>query len=127
MNELPRFKTPDGYAPAFAPALAATADFRFGIPASQPSRWMLKLIVALGAFNLAAFIALSIYLGGTALGGAIAGGHYYLSMLGQLTEVNRAIFSYSLLDTLLTFITTGAAVIAWIILHLMDSSRGSFS
>jgi hypothetical protein len=129
VTELPRFKIPDGYAPAFAPALAATADFRFGIPVSRPSRWMLKLIVALGALNLIAFVAFSIHLGGTALHGEIAGGHYYVAMLGSQTEVSREAFSYSLLDTLLTFITTGAALIAWIILHLTDSSHrdSSFS
>jgi hypothetical protein len=88
---------------------------------------MLRLVVALGAINLIAFVAIAIRLGGTALRGQIAGGHYYLALLGQPTEVSRQIFSFSLLDTLLTFITTGAAVIAWIILHLMDSRRGPFS
>jgi hypothetical protein len=88
---------------------------------------MLKLIVALGAMNLIAFVVLSAHFGGTALRGQIVGGHYYLAMLGSQTEVSRAIFTYSLFDTLLTFITTGAALIAWIILHLMDSRRRGFS
>lgn len=127
MNELPRFRIPDGYAPAFAPALADTAakGFLFDIPTRRPSRWMLKLIVAFGALNLIVFVALTFHLGGTALRGDIADGHYYLAILGRQTEVSRQIFVYSLLDTLFTFITSGAALIAWIILHVMDTSRHS--
>jgi len=45
--------------------------------------------------NFVTFTAAAIYLGGDAISGHEAGGHFFLSMKGQLTEVSKATFLYS--------------------------------
>jgi len=55
----------------------------------------LKALAYLGPANFAAYLVGNLVLGGDALNGKVANGHYYLSSHGRLTDVSRGIFVYS--------------------------------
>ena len=53
------------------------------------------LALVLGIVNFAAFVLISLWIGGDALNGHTLNGHYFLSNHGQLTETTRVVFLYS--------------------------------
>lgn len=63
-----------------------------------------KIFVWLTFANLAAFAIETLWLGGDAINGHTANGHYFLSYGGQLTEVSHAIFVYSRWHTISLFV-----------------------
>ncbi len=52
-------------------------------------------IAGIGLANFFAFFVAVLCLGGDAVNGKIAAGHYYLMSHGRYTEVNEAVFAYS--------------------------------
>jgi hypothetical protein len=66
---------------------------------------LLKLGIAMGLINYLTFLALAVVLGGNALHGYAASGHYYLLHAGHVARVSRIAFlaskwqSYALLMT----------------------------
>jgi hypothetical protein len=65
--------------------------------ASKRARWILYPTVGLAGINFFSFVFASLYLGGDALNGHIAAGHYFLCMQGHCTEVSSSIWHYSYL------------------------------
>jgi hypothetical protein len=57
------------------------------------------------AANFTVFIMLSFYLGGDAWNGHEEGGKYFLDSHGKLTEVTRAVFTYSWWHMFSVFVT----------------------
>ena len=55
----------------------------------------LKAIAIVCWVNFAVFLAVNVSIGGDALNGKTAGGHYYLNNHGRYTEVSHAVFVYS--------------------------------
>jgi hypothetical protein len=62
---------------------------------SKRAKLVVYPIVGLAAINFFAFVFASVYLGGDALNGHIAAGHYFLCMHGHCTEVSSSIWHYS--------------------------------
>lgn len=62
---------------------------------SKRARWILYPTATVVAINFWTFIGAGMYLGGDALIGHIAGGHYYLCAHGHCTEVSAALWHYS--------------------------------
>lgn len=58
-------------------------------------RRTLRWVVFTGVGNFLIFVVVAAYLGGDALSGGAAAGHYFVSQHGHLTEVSRAAFLYS--------------------------------
>lgn len=58
-------------------------------------RLILQFTVFAGMSNFAVFWLAALYLGGDAVNGHAAGGHYFLSNHGRFTEVSRSVFTYS--------------------------------
>jgi hypothetical protein len=81
---------------------------------------MRRRLVQFGFFgelaNFAAFMVGAVYLGGDALNGKAADGHYFLSNHGYLTEVSRAVFTYSEWHARSVFITHPVAILCgWLL------------
>lgn len=62
--------------------------------------------------NFTAFWLIAVYLGGDAVNGRIADGHYFLMAHGRYTEVSAAIFNYSKWHVYSTWITHPLAFVA---------------
>ena len=60
--------------------------------------------------NFAVFFIIAVYLGGDALSGEVAGGHYYLGNHCVLTEVNKYQYIYSMVHVISVFITHPIAI-----------------
>ncbi len=57
-------------------------------------KWLV-LIGLIALVNFSSFIAIDLYLGGSALNGKQENGKFYLSEHGRYTEVSETIFEYS--------------------------------
>lgn len=68
-----------------------------------------------GVASFALFFASTLYFGGEALSGHQAGGRYFLSNEGKLTEVSRAVFQFSWWQTISVFITHPLVIIVVLI------------
>ena len=76
------------------------------------SNKVLNLIILVGFVNFFSFVLISVMIGGDALNGHAAGGHYYLASHGKLTEVGQGLFAYSKWHALSLFVTHPLAIIA---------------
>jgi hypothetical protein len=61
--------------------------------------------------NFVSFVCIAQWIGGDALNGYTAGGHYFLSNHGKLTEVSGTVFEYSRWHALSMFVTHPAALL----------------
>jgi hypothetical protein len=77
-----------------------------------------KILVAVGMLNFVVFIVVAIAIGGDALNGHEANGHYYLNSHGTDTEVSRIVFMYSKVHAMSVFITHPLALIGGAILTM---------
>jgi hypothetical protein len=68
-------------------------------------RRALQFLFFLCFANFTVFFFVAIYIGGDAISGKEVDGHYFLSNHGHLTEVSRAVFTYSLWHTRSVFVT----------------------
>jgi hypothetical protein len=82
--------------------------------------WLVWAAIA----NFAALCVLSLALGGDALNGTIRNGHYYLGNHGNFTEVSKAVFEFSRVQTLSVFITHPMAIIASLTAFLRSRLQG---
>jgi hypothetical protein len=69
-------------------------------------------IIPLAAVNFVVFIGVAMSIGGDALNGSCADGHYYLASHGRLTEVSAGVFHYSEVHAVVTLLLHFAAMIA---------------
>ena len=77
--------------------------------------WLVYAIVIVALVNFFSFIAIDLYLGGDALNGRQAAGHYFLANHGRMTEVSRTVFEYSQWHALSLFVTHPLALlIGWL-------------
>ena len=74
-------------------------------------RTLATAVGLLALLNLAVYVAVAIALGGDAINGHAAAGHYYLSMHGRLTEVTQRVFQFSRWYTYLLFLHFGIAFV----------------
>ena len=76
--------------------------------------WLAYGIGVAALVNFFSFTILSLYLGGDALQGRQAAGHYFLALHshGPVTEVSRTIFEYSQWHVLSLFVTIPLAILA---------------
>ena len=74
--------------------------------------WLLYAIGIVAVMNFASFVIIAQVIGGDAVNGHQAAGHYYLANHGRLTEVSRTIFEYSRWHTLSLFVTHPLAFLA---------------
>jgi hypothetical protein len=74
-----------------------------------------------GVANFLVFWVAAVLLGGDALNGSAAGGHYYLWSRGHLTEVSRGVWIYSWAHAFFTFTTFPILFI----LAVIDAFRNS--
>lgn len=72
---------------------------------------MTNFLGYLATANFICFFVVASYLGGDALGGKNANGHFYLSSHGKLTEVSEAVYRYSQLHGLSVFLFIGLFLI----------------
>jgi len=73
-------------------------------------------IFILAIVNFIAFFIGAVHLGGDALNGHVADGHYFLSSHGVHTEVSRAVWRYSYFHAASVFLTHGLTVLTAAIL-----------
>ena len=66
---------------------------------------VLIALMPLTLLNFAAFIVITLYLGGDAVNGQIVSGHYYVGNHGIYTEVSFGVFLYSKIHAYFTIIT----------------------
>ena len=77
-------------------------------------RRVLQVGFLVGILNFAVFWIAAVYLGGDAVSGKVVDGHYFLSNHGHLTEVSRAVFTYSQYHVRSVFVTHPLGLIcAW--------------
>lgn len=96
---------------------AANAGRQTSLKMDKVSDRALQGSVLLGMLNFVLFCGGALILGGDALNGHAAHGHFYLASHGQLTEVGRGVWTYSLLHALSNLITfplmVGAGIVSW--------------
>ena len=68
-------------------------------------RAILQFFFFFGVANFVAYWIIGVYLGGDAIGGKAVDGHYFLGNRGYLTEVSRAVFTYSRWHARSVFVT----------------------
>ncbi|HUJ48257.1 MAG TPA: hypothetical protein VLV55_14070 [Rhizomicrobium sp.] len=118
MDDLPSFTIGRRHAPAYADS--GWVGFSFVAAGGRTAPWVLKTIVTLGALNLIVFLVEAVRIGGIALRGGFIGGRYYVAMFGQMTEVSRDVFLYSLMHSLVTLFGALAALGSAMILRAME-------
>ena len=74
--------------------------------------------------NFTAFWLAAVYLGGDAVNGRIADGHYYLMAHGRYTEVSAAVFNYSKWHAYSTWITHPLAFLAALVYWRLNQREG---
>ena len=75
--------------------------------------------------NFGLFVFMSAMLGGDAISGSSANGHYFLRSHGQLTEVSRGIFLYSRVHALSVFVTHPLGILAVALLVVKRTKRSA--
>src|SRR5205807_853436 len=73
--------------------------------------WLVYAIGVLAVVNFLSFFASSFYLGGDAINGHQAAGHYFLADHGHMTEVSRTVFEYSRWHALSLLVTHPLAML----------------
>jgi hypothetical protein len=76
---------------------------------SISSAW--NWIVGIALLNFLVFMAVALYLGGDAVNGKIANGHFFLGSHGRYTEVSETLFTYSKWHTYSVVLTHSLAFI----------------
>lgn len=76
-------------------------------------KFALKLTAGLGILDFFGFLIGVAMLGGDAISGHAAGGHYFLSYRGNLTEVSQNIFQYSRWHAYSLFVLVGTHLILY--------------
>ena len=77
---------------------------------SKPARRYWQPVFFLALVNFAIFMVVNRYIGGDAVSGRVEGGRYYVSHNGVRTEVSRAVYNYSLVHSVFTWVVHGLAV-----------------
>jgi hypothetical protein len=77
---------------------------------------ILRFCCIAGILNFFAFWFAAVYLGGDAISGRAANGHYFLSNHGHVHEVTRGVFTYSKWHTLSVFVTHPLAIVSGFLL-----------
>src|SRR5690349_1259667 len=72
--------------------------------------------IAVGMFNFFAYLAISDNLGGDALNGRSANGHYFLASGRKETQVSHSVLVYSKVHTLSLFVTHPLAIAGGLVL-----------
>jgi uncharacterized membrane protein len=85
-----------------------------------------KVTGIVGIINFVIFVVVAIIIGGDALNGHEAAGHYYLANHGKLTEVSNLVFVYRKIHATSLFITHPLAMIAGIIYSATGGKRENF-
>ena len=75
--------------------------------------WLLYTIGIAALINFLSFVTIVEFLGGDAVMGHQAAGHYFLGNHGHMTEVSRTVFEYSLWHALSVVVTAPLAMLAW--------------
>ena len=76
--------------------------------------WLVYTVGAIAIANFVAFILIAESIGGDALNGYAAQGHYFLSNHGRLIEVSRVTFECSRWHTISLFVTHPLAIfVGW--------------
>lgn len=83
----------------------------------------LQFVCGLGVLNFVAMAVGAFMLGGDAVNGKIAGGHFYLAEHGKLTEVSEAVYTYSLWHVRSVFVTHPLAMLAGYLLKMEGRAR----
>ena len=73
-----------------------------------------RLLFWIAILNFGAFIIMTLVLGGDAINGTAANGHYYLMSHGKYTEVGRGLFEYSIVHALSQIVTMPVAAVVLI-------------
>jgi hypothetical protein len=76
------------------------------------SNLVLRSIFILGILNFVVFWIVAVAIGGDAVSGHRAGGHYYLANHGKLTEVSELVWRYSQAHVYSVWITHPMAILA---------------
>ena len=71
-----------------------------------------RFIFIFGIVNFLAYCLMAAHLGGDAINGKMAAGHFYLANHGRYTEVSEAVFNYSRWHTYGVWVTHPLAFIA---------------
>ena len=77
-----------------------------------------NIAMLVAVVNFVAFAIGATYLGGDAVNGHAANGHYFLSNKGQVTEVSQTVFMYSKWHVFSVFITHPLAILLGILSRL---------
>ena len=78
----------------------------------KTKRYIYVSVFIIAFVNFIAFWLIAVYLGGDAVNGKIADGHFYLSSHGKLTEVSEALWNYSRWHVYSTWVTHSLAFLA---------------
>ena len=94
---------------------------------TRSRRWARRVataVLVLGFANFLAFLAESAALGGDALSGHAAGGHYYVANSGVFTEVSQAVWTLSRIHAIVTLVSWPLVLIsgAFLVFYLVPSS-----
>ena len=81
------------------------------------------ILIAIGMVNFVLFVGISLLIGGDALNGKEAGGHYYLDSHGRLTEVSRPVFLYSKVHAISSAIGIPLAMLASLVYYATGGRR----
>jgi hypothetical protein len=77
--------------------------------------WLVYAIGIVALVNFISFAIIADYLGGDAVNGHQAAGHYFLAYHERLTEVSRAVFEYSWWHVMSLFVTHPLAMlVGWL-------------
>jgi hypothetical protein len=82
-----------------------------------------EIAIFIGVVNFLLFILISVLIGGDAVNGKVANGHYYLASHGKLTEVSAFVFGYSQLHIASLFVTFPLVAIASVAYRLTGGER----
>ncbi|MBS0276418.1 MAG: hypothetical protein JSR81_02250 [Proteobacteria bacterium] len=95
-----------------------TEFYRKSSPNSEDGiapRWLAALVALWCVIDFAAFVVVSIFIGGDAINGYTKGGYYFVCMHGSCHEVTRAVFEYSRWHAISLFVSFPATfIVAWL-------------
>jgi hypothetical protein len=83
----------------------------------------LQFVCGLGVLNFLAMAIGAFMLGGDAVNGKIAGGHFFLGEHGKFTGVSEAVYTYSLWHARSVFVTHPLAMLAGYLLKMEGQTR----
>jgi hypothetical protein len=84
----------------------------------------IALVIALaGLANFILYCVIAASIGGDAVNGHQADGHYYLASHAKLTEVSQSVFTYSRYHTYSVWVTHALAICALLLLATSQKKR----